>query len=113
MELQDIFAFFFACAVDIDNKLSWTSHVSDLKKNFANKLSLIKKCRFLPKHVLLNLYFKVIIPSLTYGIAVWGGGGGMSREDDFDALERLHCRAARIIYNVPEDMPSAEVLARA
>ena len=62
--------------VDIDNKLSWTSHVSDLKKNFANKLSLIEKCRFLPKHVLLNLYFKVIIPSVTYGIAVWGGGGG-------------------------------------
>jgi len=37
----------------------------------------------------------------------------MSRQDDFDALERLHCRAARIIYNFPKDMPSAEVLARA
>ena len=37
----------------------------------------------------------------------------MSRQDDFDALERLHCRASRIIYNFPKDMPSAEVLARA
>ena len=98
--------------VDIAIKLSWTSHVSDLKKNFANKLSLIKKCRFLPKHVLLNLYFKVIIPSVTYGIAVWGGGV-ISRQDNFDALERLHCRAGRVIFNFPKDMPSAKVLARA
>ena len=40
-------------------------------------------------------------------------GGGMSRQDDFDALERLHCRAARIIFNLPKDMPSTEVLDRA
>ena len=68
------------------------------------------KCRFLPKQVLLKLYYKVIIPSVTYGITVWGG---MSRQDDFDALERLHCRAARIIFNLPKDMPSTEVLDRA
>jgi len=37
----------------------------------------------------------------------------MSRQDDFDALERLLCKAARIIYKFPKDMPSAEVLARA
>jgi len=36
----------------------------------------------------------------------------MSRQDDFDSLERLQCRAARIIYNFLKDMPSAEVLAR-
>ncbi len=37
----------------------------------------------------------------------------MSRQDDFDALERLHCRAARIIFNLPKDMSSTEVLDRA
>ena len=31
--------------------------------------------------------------------------------DDFDALERLHCRVARIIF--PKDMKSAKVLAHA
>ena len=45
--------------------------------------------------------------------SLMGEGGGMSRQDDFDALERLPCRAARIIYNFPKDMPSAEVLASA
>lgn len=59
---------------DIFDKLSLSSHVSDLKKNrlCKKKKSPIKKCTFLPKHVLLNLYYKVIIPSLTYGRAVCG-----------------------------------------
>ena len=64
---------------------------------------------FAIRQVLLKLYYKVIIPSVTYGITVWGG---MSRQDDFDALERLHCRGERIIFNLPKDMPSTEVLDR-
>ena len=58
--------------VTIDHKLGWSTHIKELKKNFANKLSLIKKSRFLPKQDLLNPYFKVIIPAVTYGISVWG-----------------------------------------
>ena len=56
--------------VVIDDKLSLYAHVADMKKSFLNKLSLIYKCRFLPKQVLLDLYFKVIIPAVTYDIAV-------------------------------------------
>ena len=41
--------------------------------------------------------FPFTIPSVTFGIAVWGEHDRMSRQDDFDALERLHCRAARFI----------------
>ena len=59
---------------------------------------------------LLNLYFKVIIPAVMYGITVWGG---TNRQDDFDSLERLHCRAARVIFNFAKDLPSAEALSRA
>lgn len=96
--------------VDIDDKLNWSAHIKGLKKSFVNKLSLIKKSRFLPKQDLLNLYFKVIIPAVTYGISVWGG---TNRSDDFDSLERLHCRAARLIFNFPKDLPSVEALTRA
>jgi len=60
--------------------------------------------------VTLNLYFKIIIPAVTYGISVWGG---TNRSDDFDSLERLHCRAARVIFNFPKDLPSVEALTRA
>jgi len=97
-------------SADIDDKLNWSAHMKGLKKSFVNKLSLIKKSRFLPKQDLLNLYFKVIIPAGTYGISVWGG---TNRSDDFDSLERLHSRAARLIFNFPKDLPSVEALTRA
>ena len=74
--------------VIIDHKLGWSIYIKELTRCFANKLSLIKKRRFLPKQDLLNLYCKVIIPAVTYGISVWGG---TNRQDDLDSLERLHC----------------------
>ena len=46
--------------VTIDNKLTWTKHISELKRGFVNKLNLIKRSRFLPRNSLLDLYFKVI-----------------------------------------------------
>ena len=67
--------------VIFNHKLGWSIHIKELKKSFANKLSLIKKSRFLPKQELLNLYFKVIIPAVTFGISVWGG---TNLQDDFD-----------------------------
>lgn len=94
----------------IDHKLGWSTHIKELKKSFSDKLSLIKKSRFLPKQDLLNLYFKVIIPAVTYGISICGG---TNRQDDLDLLERLHCRAARVIYNFAKDIQPAEVLTRA
>ena len=38
---------------------------------------------------------------------VWGG---VNQTELFSALERQHCRAARIIFRLPSDMPSAQVL---
>jgi len=37
----------------------------------------------------------------------------MNRSDDFHSLERLHCRAARVIFNFPKDLPSVEAVTRA
>ena len=56
----------------IDENLSWNEHISELKLNYVNKLSLVKTSRFLPISVLLDLYFKVILPSITYALVVWG-----------------------------------------
>ena len=46
----------------VDDKLSWVPHMLDLKKSFAKKRNLIGRSRFLPKNVLINFYFKVILP---------------------------------------------------
>ena len=45
-----------------------------LKKSFAKKLGLLKKSRFLPRNVRQDLYFKVILPSLTYGLILYFRG---------------------------------------
>ena len=57
----------------IDENLSWNEHISELKLNYVNKLNLVKTSRFFPTSVLLDLYFKVILPSITYALVVWGG----------------------------------------
>ena len=86
----------------VDHKLTWDAHVMDAKKCFATKLE------FLPKSVLRDFYFKVILPSVKYGLVLWGA---CCNSNLFDSIERLHCRASRIIFNLPRDMPSKEMLA--
>ena len=93
--------------ITVDDKLSWVPHMSDLKKSFAKKLDLIRRSRFLRKDVLINFYVKVKLPSLTYGLVLWGS---CFNADLFDSLGGLHCRAARIIFNSPKDMRSLDVL---
>ena len=81
-----------------------------LKKGFVDKLNLLKRSKFLPKNMLLlDLYFRVIMPSIVYGIS-WGG---LTNKEDFKALEALHCRAARIIFELPWEMSNADVMKKA
>ena len=53
-----------------------------------------------------TLLFKIILPSVLYGLVVWGG---CPNADLSLYLEVLHRRAARIICNLPRDMPTDEV----
>ena len=94
----------------VDDQLSWIPHMLELKKNFSNKLDLLKRSRFLPRKVLLRFYFSVILPSVKYGIVLWGS---CTNSDLVKSVNSLHCRAARIIFNLPRDVPLTEVLTRA
>ena len=55
----------------VDHKHTRTSHVMDIK-TFVTKKDLLKRSRFLPTKVLRHLYFKVILPSVKYGLVLWG-----------------------------------------
>ena len=54
----------------------------------------------------LDLHFKVILPSVTYALPIWGC---WTNKNEFNSLESIHCRAARVIYDLPRDMPSEDV----
>ena len=58
------------------------------------------------RNALFDLYFKIILPSVLYGLVVWGG---CPNTDLLQSLELLHRRAARIIYNLPHDTTTDEV----
>ena len=90
----------------IDNNLTWSKHISELKRGFVKKLNLIKRGRFSPRNSLLDLYLKVILSSVTYALPIWGC---CTNKNEFNSLEPIHCRAARVIYNLLRDMPSEDV----
>ena len=92
--------------ISFDDRLSWVHHLRDLKTNFAYKLNLLKRSSFLSRNALLDLYFKIILPSVLNGLVVWGG---CPNTDLLQSLELLHRRAARIIYNLPHDTPTDEL----
>ena len=61
------------CRCHYRYRLTWSRHLNDVKKTFLNKLNLLKRTSFLGKNALLDLYFKVILPYVLYGLIVWGG----------------------------------------
>ena len=93
--------------VTLGQNQSRIPHLKEVIKNFANKLSLLKKYKFLLSHVSESFYVKVIQPSIPYAMP-WGG---VNQTELLKALERQHCRAARIIFGFSPDMPTVDVLA--
>jgi hypothetical protein len=56
----------------IDNRLTWSMHINFVKKTFIQKVGALRRMKKLPTKVLEEIYFKSIIPAVTYGIVVWG-----------------------------------------
>ena len=54
----------------IDDILTWAQHIFEVKKSFVNKLYLLKRSSFLPCNILLDLYFKIILASVSYDDSV-------------------------------------------
>ena len=81
--------------------------ILETKKNFADKLNLLKRSRFLLRDVWKEFYFKVTLTAVKYGLVLWGS---YSNSDTFGSIERLHCKATRIIFDLPKDITSSDVL---
>ena len=92
--------------IHIDNKLSWSQHVKTLSKRFSARVKKLKHLKGLDNHILESIYFKGIIPSITYSIALWGSSKSLQ------TLEDIHIRAARFIFNIKESTLNTEVLTK-
>ena len=80
----------------IDNKFPRESHIDKLHKSFIAQLRSLKRMKFLQVKHLEDIYFKMILPNITYCISVWGSCLAL-----FEDLEKLHIKAARQIYDIP------------
>ena len=93
----------------IDSDLKFSEHVNDILVSFVRKVNLLKSMQFLPKLMLQDFYNKVILPSITYGILVWGS----CNVTLFDRIEKMHARAAKIIYRLHWTTEAGEALLKA
>ena len=59
--------------VVIDSRLSWQPQITAVcTKSFSRKVKNLKRLRVLPRRVLEAIFFRSIVPSVTYGVLVWG-----------------------------------------
>ena len=82
--------------VHVNNKMTWLDQVANVAKSFASKLSLLQRMKFLRKQS-GDFHTKVILPSVTYGLVVWGS----CNKTLFGNLEKLHARAENKTFQVP------------
>lgn len=80
--------------VTIDKDLSWHDHMNTLCSKLNTKVTMLKRMKSLNSHTLESFYFSTIIPSVTYGISVWGNCSKVMMKK----LNDIHVRAAKIIY---------------
>ena len=58
--------------VCIDNKLNLNAHIDKVFKKYSGMIAMLRKASFLPAKKLGEIYFKMMIPKVTYGMLVWG-----------------------------------------
>ena len=57
----------------IDENLTWKDHIDAISKTMSRNVGMINKLKhFVPKRILLSLYYTLVMPYLNYGILAWG-----------------------------------------
>ena len=56
----------------IDDKLTFKLHIELVQNKLSRNLGIMRKLNFLPKKILVKLYYSIIYPFLIYGLLIWG-----------------------------------------
>ena len=95
--------------VIVDNNMSWGPHTDSICKMFSKKLKNLYKMNSLHKSTLRTIYNTGILPSILYGILIWGN----CAQHLLDDVEKIHIKAARYIERIKKSTPDTEVLSTA
>jgi hypothetical protein len=78
----------------IDCHLNWKTQIHNISKKIQRSLGILSKLRYyVTFNILLQLYYSLIYPFLTFGTIVWGN----TYESSFKSLVLLQKRVVRII----------------
>ena len=84
--------------LQIDDHLSWKTHINDLRNKLSRANSMLAKIRyFVDKHTLRSIYFAIFSSHLTYSCIVWGQNGN-HHLNKICSLQRI---ATRILCFAP------------
>ena len=57
----------------IDENLTWKDHIDAISKTMSRNVGMINELKhFVPKRILLSLYYTLLMPYLNYSILAWG-----------------------------------------
>ena len=80
-----------------DNKLTQSQHIFEVKKSFTNKLNLLNCSSFLPLNTLPDFCFKILLPSVSYGLPIWERMGSLPCNQHTEELLSFQYTALREI----------------
>ena len=83
--------------VTIDSRLTFRTHINNMIKKISKNRGIFMKLRFLPKNVLVSLYFSLVYPYLYYCVEAWGA----SCVTIVQPLFILQKKILRLICNIP------------
>lgn len=81
----------------------WLSKIFILQK-----MDALRRISYLPELVLDEIYFKTIIPSVTYTISMWRN----CSQSLLHSLDHIHARACRIINHLPSKLDDSICLSK-
>ena len=80
--------------VFIDCNLTWKFHIHEITKKIARNIGILSKLRhFISCNLLIQIYYALIFPFITYGIIIWGN----TYKTNLNPLVTLQKKAVRII----------------
>ena len=92
--------------VNIDENLSWYTHIGTICWKISSPLGLMKRIRnFVLFYTLLNIFSGLVKPQFDYCSLVWGCCSLSLAEK----LQKLQNRAARILLSAPYDSRATDL----
>jgi len=79
--------------VVLDNKLTWNSHIAQVKKQIFQACGALTRLRhYLPINFLITVYYSLVFSHLQYGINSWGSSTYLLK-----TIKTIHNKIIRLI----------------